>query len=306
MGTFRLELTEQPPKRIYFFGNTVTGIVICEVDEPKKYTQIKVKLKGKARVNPPESVKAAQVKYTLVKVLWDKERNGLGGKFPSGPHRFPFSFTLSNPNFPASFLGRYGKITYTVQARIVKESSLSKDTFTTATLNYVDGVRIDHPDLLQPVYKEISKTTCCLLCASSPIVMTAQMPRTGFCIGQDILPLEVSVENGSNRTIRCIRVSLLTEIWYAARDMECVDRRQLQLVASQPIRPHNSMVFRPDHLVVPANAFPSLQNCGILSLEYYIIVTAVINSSINANIEIPVTLGNVKYPAQGITTDEGP
>ena len=308
MRGFRLELIE-PPNGIYFFGNTVTGSVICEVDEPKNYKQIMVKLEGKAKVHWAQSQGSgksrrsrqytAQEDYISTRIiLWDKERNGLGGKFPPGPHRFPFSFPLSGANLPASFSGLYGKIKYTMEARIVKESFLSKDTVAMTTLNYVDAVRIDQPEFSQPVYGEISKTVCCLLCASSPIVMTAQMPRTGFCIGQDILPLEVSVENGSSRTIRCIRVSLEREMLYFADGDRQFERRQTQLVASQPIRSRNSMVFRPDNVVVPVNTVPSLRNSGILSLNYYIVIAAVINWSINANIKIPVILGNVKYPAQ--------
>ena len=296
MRGFRVELTE-PPNGAYVCGDTVTGSVICEVNEPKNYTQIKVKLQGKATVHLTQnkgSGRSVQENYisSPVKVLWDKETNGLGGKFPPGPHRFPFSFPLSGANLPASFSGLYGKIKYTMEARIVKESFLSKDTVAMTTLNYVDAVRIDQPEFSQPVYGEISKTVCCLLCASSPIVMTAQMPRTGFCIGRDILPLEVSVENGSNRTIRCIRVSLERDIVYSANGERYIDRTQTQLVASQPIRPHNSMVFRPDNVVVPVTV-PSLRKCGILSVNYSIVVTAVINWSINANIKIPVLLGNV-------------
>ena len=66
---------------------------------------------------------------------------------------------------------------------------------------------------MSPVSMEVQKTLCCWCCASGPIVMNEQIPRTGFCIKNDSVPIEVSVENGSSREIRQVIASIHKQVY---------------------------------------------------------------------------------------------
>ena len=66
---------------------------------------------------------------------------------------------------------------------------------------------------MSPVSMEVQKTLCCWFCASGPIVMNERIPRTGFCIKNDSVPIEVSVENGSSREIRQVIASIHKQVY---------------------------------------------------------------------------------------------
>ena len=73
------------------------------------------------------------------------------------------------------------------------------------------------PGVLEPKLLQVQKTLCCLCCASGPISITARISRSGFCIGVgDSIPLEMDVENGSNRQIRQLQAILIRQVTYIA------------------------------------------------------------------------------------------
>ena len=317
MKEFRLELAS-PPQGVYFPGMMVTGTVVCETDKPKDYKQIKVFLRGRADVHWSETHGSGENRRTehyssheqyieCFTVLWDKSTNGI---LPVGVYRFNFSLQLSGANLPPSFVGTVGSIKYTVEARVVKDGLLKMDTTAIALINVANVVTVDRPELMQPAAMEVRKTICCLCCASAPIVITARIPRTGFCIGHDRIPVEVSVENGSNRTIQQIQASIHKNVVYTAQGRHRYDTRSFQIVDSQPIGAHNSTVFRPEPIPIPSDSIiPTLTNCGIISVNYFLQVTAVIPWAVNPHINIPIIIGNVPLQNQGGTapmTGTGP
>ena len=306
MTEFRVDLTN-PPQGVYFPGMMVTGAVVCTTNEPKDYKQIIVKLVGMARVHWSESSGSGNNtrhhSYTSYEeylscavVLWDKATNAQGGNFPTGSYRFNFSLQLAGPNLPASYTGTVGAITYTLEARIAK-SALKLDKKATAQLNVGSVIKVDHPELAQPLSKEVRKTLCCLCCASGPIVMTARIPRTGFCIGHDSIPIEISVENGSSRVIQNVQVALIKSVVYTAQGRHRYDKIAVVRIDTRSVAPHETAVIQSEPLVIPANIPPTLRNCHILTVNYYVMVTGAISWSIYPSIEFPVVIGNV--PLQG-------
>ena len=103
MKSFTIQL-DNPPQGVYFPGMTVSGVVIVENDsEPKAYRKILVALTGeacvyfligKATYHGSESIIHCHL------VLWDKDRDAAGGKYPVGTYHYQFSFPLVAPNLP--------------------------------------------------------------------------------------------------------------------------------------------------------------------------------------------------------------
>lgn len=314
MKDFKLQLTN-PPSGVYFPGMNVTGIVIVATDEPKDYKAIQVRIVGGAHVHWSESRGSGEHRHTqhytssesfvdtFIRV-WDKDTSGGGGLFPTGSFQFPFSLQLVGGNLPASYDGTHGRINYKIEARIMKEEGLlsgllKRDTHCEAYITLGNVVGINQPNLLQPLSMEVRKTICCWFCASGPIVITATVPRTGYCIQKDTIPVEVSIENGSNKSIRQIYVSIHKLVHYTAQGHHRYDNITVGSVASSgPIEAHHSTVWRPSPpLTVPDTVVTSI-GCGILQVNYTLHVVGAVSWALSPVIDIPLVLGNVPLEDQ--------
>ena len=304
MKDFQLQLN-YPPQGVYFTGMAVTGTVLAVSDEPKNYKAIQVKILGFAHVHWSESrgsgenarieTYTSHEDYLDTSVcVWDKDTSAGGGRFPAGSYLFPFSLQLVGNNLPASYEGTVGQIKYTIEARVLK-GMLKHDIVCETTIKVVNAVEINRPDLLQPKSMEVEKTLCCLCCASGPIVITAHIPRTGYCIQQDSIPMEVAVENGSSREVRQIIASIHKVVEYTAQGHYRYDNLDIATIASEPVPAHNTTVWQPPPLVVPVTPATSI-NCDILQVEYFLRVKAAISWAINPTFDIPLVLGNVPLP----------
>ena len=306
MKDFKLQINN-PPQGVYFPGMMVTGTVTAETDVPKDYKQIKVQLVGRADVHWSEVQSSGNSTYVVhyesdeqylncFAILWDKHNAG-GSAFPVGIYRFNFSLQLAAPKLPASYEGTVGQIRYTVEARVVKQGLLKSDTTAKAIIPVANLVTISSPQLMSPVSMEVQKTLCCLCCTSGPIVMNVRIPRTGFCIKNDSIPIEVSVENGSSREIRQVTASIHKQVLYTARGRHRHDLNDINTIRSELITSHNSIIWRPNPLTIPETS-PTLTSCAIIQVNYFLSVTAVISLAINPHIKIPITLGNVPLSGQ--------
>ena len=311
MKDFQLQLNT-PPNGVYFPGMTVTGTVFTVNKIRKDYKAIKVTIVGFAHVYWTESHRSGRHRHTESYIshkeylntfvyVWDKNTAGDGGKFPAGNYQFPFSLQLVGNNLPASYEGTVGQIRYTIEARVIQGNPKKRDIVSETTINVVNVVEINHPDLLQPRSMELQKMLCCWCCISGPIVITTNIPRTGYCIQGDCIPMDISVENGSSRDIRQVVVSIHKLVQYTARGRYRFDRIDVATVASEPVLAHNTMVWKPLPLAVPDTPATSV-NCGILQVNYFLRVTAAITCANNPSVDIPLVLGNMPT----VETETGP
>jgi len=153
-----------------------------------------------------------------------------------------------------------------------------------------------------PLQAEKQKTLCCLLCASAPITLNVELPRRGFCYG-DIIPLKVTLENGSSQRLR-LRAQLLQVIVYAAQSHHGHPntaqagyykrlRKVVASIASGQLEPRTSSTWNPEEFVVPGHIDPTLRSCGIISIEYFLRVSAIVPWGLNLIVDMAVTIGNV-------------
>ena len=291
MKEFRLQLNN-PPHGVYFPGMTVTGTLLVVTDKPKNYRAIQVKILGQAHVHWSQYTNHEDYLNRIIH-LWDKDESGGGGQFPVCNCQFPFSLQLVGNNLPASFEGTVGYIRYTIEARIVKDALMKSDTICTSRIKVVNVVDIHHPDLLQPKSMEVQKSLGYLCCAGT-IVITVALPRTGYCIHRDRIPVEVTVENGSIREIRQIYIYIIKLVHYSAHNIQsyCI------VTVSRPsIGPRRTVVWEPSPIAIPDTPTTSI-NSRILQVNYSLQVKAAVSWSSNPlrvipTIDIPLVLGNV-------------
>ena len=299
MKDFRLQLNP-PPNGVYFPGMTVSGRAILVTDKPKDYKNIEVKIVGDADVQWTEKNGESSVTYhsretylnTFVRV-WDKETCG-GSSFPVGSHSFPFSLQLVGNNLPPSYEGTVGRIRYKIICKVVKSGLLKRNKTCEAVLTVASVVDINSPSLQQPKAMEVQKTICCLCCASGPIVITARIPRSGYCTATDTIPLEVIIENGSNRNIRNVAARLRKVVQYTARGKHRYDSATIISIVSDRITAHNSLTWRPTPIIVP-NTIPTMTNCEIIKVYYRLDIVASVPWATNPSISFPITIGNIQH-----------
>ena len=209
-----------------------------------------------------------------------------------GSHSFPFSLQLVGNNLPPSYEGTVGRIRYTLTSKIIKSGSLKRNKTCEAVLTVASVVDINSPSLLQPQSMEVQKTLCCLCCASGPIVITARIPRSGYCTVTDAIPLEVIIENGSNRNIRNVAARLRKVVQYTARGHHRYDFVMLASIVSDRITAHGSLTWCPTPIIVP-NTAPTMTNCEIIKVNYCLDIVASVPWAKNSSISFPITIGNI-------------
>ena len=223
-------------------------------------------------------------------VLWSSQQTPHGMIGP-GYYRFQFQFTIP-PHCPASFQGTYGYIRYHVLGRI-GTGLFRFDRRINVPIQVSQIIDINQAQYLTPIRQAKHKQVGCLCCASGDIEFTVQAPRTGFCINGDSIPLSVTVENGSGRSIT-MRAEINKVITFYARGSRRFSHNTVALVGSEIILPHTTEAWNVDRFLVPM-VEPTILTSRIINVQYTLKVYAVIPYSINPSITVPIVLGNVPF-----------
>lgn len=223
-------------------------------------------------------------------MLWNREDAG-SSTISAGHHSFPFIFILPY-HIPSSFEGRVGWVRYELLGRIVtgvkkEERSVEIDI---PVMEIVDINR--DPFLIVPANIQVQKRVWNFLCTFSNVCMLVNMPRTGFCVGEDI-PLNVSLENGSRHEI-VITAILRQKVTYTSkRNKRQFDKATVIRVSSQSIGPRTSTIW-PTNLQVSQDEATS-QSYNPIHIGYRIKVVASVAWGQILVAKIPITIGNIPY-----------
>ena len=281
------------------------GSVELNLTEEKSYKCIQVQLYGHAHVHWTETHttgvgnnrRTETINFTAnetyveqTAVLWDSEQT-LHGKLGPGLNSFQFQFTIP-VDCPASFRGSVGYIRYYVLGRIGTGQS-QFDCCINAPIQVCQIVDINQPQLLAPIQQTQHKQVGFLPCMSGNIEFTISLPRTGFCISDDRIPLSVAVVNSSDRSIT-MRAELSKLVTFYARGKRHFNGSTIALVGSEPILSHSSDHWKPENFIVP-KVEPSIATSQIITVEYSLKIWAVVPYVSNPSVKIPILLGNVPY-----------
>jgi hypothetical protein len=67
-----------------------------------------------------------------------------------------------------------------------------------------------------PIQQEVIKTFCCLFCETKPVIVTANLPASGFIPGENTR-VSIKLDNPTNVTIECVEVSLIKNVIYRSQ-----------------------------------------------------------------------------------------
>lgn len=298
---FRLDLDSQN-QRVYSARDVVTGVVVVETDKPEHFNAITVTLKGYAEVEWSETFSSSDGNNTTTTtyvyhakeeyvnetaMMWHKEEVDSGALEP-GKYAFPFRFPLLSEKLPSSFEGKYGHIRYQVEAKI-STGTFHFDKKVFVNIRVADRFDINVSALMSPCQYEIDKKVFSLLGSNAPISLTVSLPRTGFYVGEGI-PLSASLDNGSGRTVTLRTTIKSTETFHAEGETR-THAHDLIIFQSPPVAEHTTFQWSPADLIAIPSTTPTISNCGIISLDYTLVIEAVIPWARNAVIKIPIVLG---------------
>ena len=216
---FEIVLDDPPSSRGFLSGSKLTGKAVVKIDEGKTYRLIKVALSGSGKVKwmeghgeESETHRATEEYVNQSVTLWRGElekEHGVedGAQLPAGRHEFPFAFSIPEscpPSWEAglgSSSGAEAWVRYVLTGRISTRGALKADHTAEKPVKIAREVRLISTTASEPERHEVQGSECCLCCASGPVVLAAELPRSGFPLGERI-QLNVELENGSSRDLR--------------------------------------------------------------------------------------------------------
>ena len=295
----------------YYPGQSISGSVQLTLSESKSYKYISVTLKGKGKVEWTEEVtrtiqEGDETKYIKETVEYDEKEKYAdesvvvwGNKdahhessIGPGTLDFPFQLTVP-PHCLPTFETDSGKIKYKLAAVASREGEDDK-----AKTPLIMGSLIDlnaQPDLALPVEKSTVKeiTTCCCFSAGETEI-NFKMPRTGFCVVKDHIPVTVECKNGSSKVIT-VRVELAQKIAYSAdgkhkSDNKIISNFTLEVQPSETDTKSSELALPSTVVLGFSSKIIKVAHCVRLWLDHSWNLSGVFSEP---PVSVPVVIGNV-------------
>ena len=272
--------------------SSVRGEVVLDVHEAKSYKRIIITFVGKARISfEPRAGDTSTMRWKVTDqeyfvnhaiILWSKEES-LDGQLAPGQYKWPFSFSIP-PDAPSTFDGKFGSVSYTLQATI-KTGRLRSNHVVEHPIRVKQIVNLSASHLFQPRCREVQKRVCCCCCASGAVVLNVIVPSTGLCI-EETFTLRTSIENGSSRSLK-LRAVITKQIVYSSRGTRREDKSVLVSEASNQIAARSTEEWNPS-ITIPNT---ETVNCRVIMMNYTLIISAILTAASNLTVSMPITLG---------------
>ena len=304
---FEIVLEPSVSSKGYLSGSKLSGKLVVETGEAKSYKEIQISLAGTGKVEwsagdgeDGETHRAREEYVQESATLWSSasaEEEEQSGKLSEGRHEFPFTFSIP-VSCPSSYETKRGSarfdawVRYVLTGRIITHGALKADHTVEKSVPVRKVVAIERGSLLEPVKQWTQESECCLCCVSAPVVITIELPRSGFAIGEKI-PLTVSLENGSGRNVR-VETALARRVMLKARAH--VLRKPLHSVVrerSDPIRARSTTTWNPQTLTVPDIEATMETPGGMISVAYELSVHVGLLFGRSVDVSVPIVIGDI-------------
>lgn len=261
---------------------------------------------------------AEQQFFHYVRDLFGK-KHGMMMEVEAGEYSYQFEYELPT-NIPYSAEGKFGEIYYGIKVVLDIPHDLDKEIRMPLTIiRYEDLNTI--PMLKYPKREEASKTFCwfwiCCL-GTSPLVMAARIPHSGFVPGQ-IIPIVVEMNNQSHVDVKCTKITLkglhAFNFDYPSTSKQ-VEKYRLDYKLAMGVKSGKTIKLE-ESLKVPEMLMPSNESlCRVFQISYVLKVSAVVDDPHGTcSIHIPVTIGSfpllfkdtqLKHAQMNTNSQQGP
>ncbi|XP_064608771.1 arrestin domain-containing protein 3-like [Liolophura sinensis] len=290
-------------KSVFHPGERVSGQVVVELKGDMKMRSLRIFMRGVAKVHWTESRSTgsrlgsytehynAEVEYFFKRqVLFGGELSEGRDTLTEGRHEFNFAFELPMEGISTSFEGKHGSIRYWLKAEMDKPWAFNHKTKKAFTV--ISPIDINKPEYQMRVENNVEKTLCCWLCTSGPISISARTDRRGYCPGESIA-ISAEFDNHSSRTIIPYATLHQTQAFFA-NGKSRVRRTKFTVLTGLPVAPGSRGTWESQLLKIPAVS-PSIMNCCVMKVDYYVKVALHIPGAYNLTMHLPVVIGTVPY-----------
>ncbi|XP_029295566.1 arrestin domain-containing protein 3-like [Cottoperca gobio] len=279
-------------------GDLIAGHITFDLTKKTKITSITMALTGKANVrwstgggkNRHKKVYSAKLEFVNFKsvIVQENRITGEAATFQPGTHVYPFTCQFPHGNFPSTFHGVHGHITYSLTVGVHRAWHMAKDFVT--ELNFVNRINTDQPELHAPLSGSNNMTLCCLWCASDPITMTVSLEKKAFIPGETV-KIICEFSNASSWTVTPKVTLQQKQVYYT---LSKASRRMLfknvVSVTGQPVCAHTHDVHTSILLTIPPSTTLTVSNCSIIDVDYIIEVSLSTRASANLTVLFPIIM----------------
>uniref|UniRef100_A0A3Q0RI52 Arrestin C-terminal-like domain-containing protein n=1 Tax=Amphilophus citrinellus TaxID=61819 RepID=A0A3Q0RI52_AMPCI len=260
----------------YSEGDTIVGTVSFRLTRDVKVKSLSVKAKGDAKAEWTEGVGECQMTYKTKKRYFKLKEyliaeNGKGERFYLKlvefvvpklkaliivSHAFKFRLQIPEGSLPSSFKGKYGKIVYMFEAKISRSCWWSSKV--KQKINFI---------------------------SKSFLQFCEKMVNTAMC---ESLSVVAKICNSSSKDTRP-KFKLEQRTVYCCQSNTTESAVTLLQMVGDAVSP-NSEQTASCQLKIPEDAIPTLHNCEIISVEYYIKVYLDISFAFDPEVVLPLVI----------------
>ena len=292
----------------------ITGSFQITLTEPKWYQYIAVHLEGKGSVHWTEShttgmgddrrtetthYSANETFADQSVVVWGNKAAPHPVKIDPGTFNFPFQLTIP-PQCPPTFKTFTGNIDYKLCGIVSSQVSEYKIETPLIISTLIDLNQ--QPQLLEPISQSaVKNVTVCCCCNAGEAQLTLTMPKTGFCVVQEHIPVTVVCRNGSSRQITA-RVEVAQSIAYNARGHHKYGSDTIGNFSFQ-LQPSGSDTKSVEFDLPPSVILPFTTEIITISHSVRLWITHTLDAFSglfgSPPISVPVVIGNVPFHGAG-------
>ncbi|XP_063050021.1 arrestin domain-containing protein 3-like [Engraulis encrasicolus] len=305
--TFSVNFVSPNPTGVFHRGEVVSGEMRFELSKQVKIQKMTMTVKGKAKVHWTTRSGSGKHRHTnhhhgkvvffqLGNVVLQPQDGSEELVLQPGVHVYPFSCLLPQGDFPSTFEGIHGKISYAVIFGIHRAWHMEK-TFV-SEFKFERLVDIGVPQLLLPLSATTSRNLVCFCCVSGEVSMDVQMERKGFIPGETI-KITAEFGNGTSNIVEPKATLEQTVTHYTnGRGLKRIVANTLNSTRGQPVEPNTSDVRRDMTLTIPGNAYATLENCEVLVVEYSVLVSLKVGGFSGLKAVFPIVIGSCRLQPQ--------
>uniref|UniRef100_A0A8C3AKP5 Arrestin C-terminal-like domain-containing protein n=1 Tax=Cyclopterus lumpus TaxID=8103 RepID=A0A8C3AKP5_CYCLU len=246
-------------------GDTLSGRVTVLTSGGTKVQCFLVKAKGKAKVTWHKQEGQAtrthrdRRKYFYFEhiIIQDKNKGDGSEIIRSGRNMYPFTFVIPNTDMPSSYEGKWGKITYSLQAQL------------TQSIWLVHKTKTEFPFLTKSEFPFASKSEMIII-GIKVWNRFASVLESGFLFPHmysgEAMGVSVEVLNDSARAVTPT-FYLCEKQTFAAQSKRIVHTNETLFGTGDPIAAETSQSIT-KVLSIPPQLHPTFFNCCMMKLEY--------------------------------------
>ncbi|GAA6086320.1 thioredoxin interacting protein a [Tachysurus ichikawai] len=287
-----------PTKAFYCSGDKVAGKIVVEVNDITRVSAMRVLGVGCAKVDYSKGKHRCRqeidyLKYEEVVQLDNHPADADGSVIlrPGNKYEYAFGFELPQQGqLVSSYQGKFGSVHYYVKALMERGSQPALECM--KNFEVEEPLDVNTPDLLSPASGMKEKKVTCMFIPDGQVCLNAKIDRRGFCEGEEIF-IDAKFENTCSRIV-VPKAAIVAKQIYQANGNTKVFRQKLSSVRGNHIISGMCDAWLGKTIRVP-KIKPSILGCGIIRVEYALMIYMHIPGSEKLVLELPLVIGTVPY-----------